>query len=340
MRHLVPVVCTSKLFDYLANKKFNVLDFEMSQELEVQRSYLEFMQFLYKGAYVTTDMTVDEVAQNRFALYLHKQSRLKISVQESARCNPFAVYFLDDEKEVCERREKSSGHYCMRFDDDEGASRLFQFQTESFNRYQTKSWSFVSNYCEPLHSLIICDPYLLTKMVDGSDRNDNLYSLLEELLAGCEHESPCITLLTTCIGFRENEDPKDDLQPARLRLIECWEAVKQKISNRIGDNLKLSLLLYSGNELHDRFIITNNLMIYSGYSFGSLINTIRQKPRKQTSWVAVRHAKMQNSRIAGKEKAHFATVQVFLQDIRTWMKMGSIEVFCEHDHVNRLFDEL
>jgi hypothetical protein len=205
---------------------------------------------------------------------------------------------------------------------------------EPFKRQQTKAWSFIDNYAEPLNSLIICDPYLIN--ADGP--NDNLYNILEGFLSGSIEGDVDVTFITTSKNFKIGDETWDQ---ANQRFLKHWEQQKMRLRNRLGDNLNFSVVLYKGAELHDRFLITNNLMVYSGFSFNSLIDHQTAAPKKQTSWMIVRHAKMQDSNIPNGEKTHFHTAVGFIEDINRWIKNGKAEVFTDTEtlYCNRLLTD-
>lgn len=333
---LIPIYCDQSFFDYLGSYSVNLIDFSEENLGEI-KTRTELLQFILKGAKVYCNIPIEEAEKttNPIIKYLIKAPNKRFDIHSESstqqiltqqHLSPYAIFFSNDEF-TCNQVETSYGHFCINIKKLQSLNRLFRFQTQPLRANDHLDWSFIRNFCYPLNSMIFCDPYLLSNDLQGKE---NLCDILQEFLLGSSHATVDITFITCNQPFINNEDPKETRWTlADERLENCWSSFRVHLRNRIGDNLNLSLINVPYKKLHDRFIITNNIMIYSGYGFGGIgfkDNRNNLKVKKQTSWSIINHAKMQESNMPEEEKTHFNTINYFIEDIKEWINIDRTKI--------------
>jgi hypothetical protein len=323
--NLLPAYCSYSFFEALAGQSnIDLLDFE---NLADSKNRIEISQLVFKGLDVSIDLDAEKInellekpeSSNQYIRFLIRNGRLrpkkdvfiKIRNNESNFVNDiicFSQFFVSNDYDgITNELEGSTGHLFNSINKSETYQRLSSFQVEPFKKGESKNWSFIKNYNVPHHSILIADPYLL-------ENTTSLAELVKEFAPIKLKLKYNITLVT------QNKK--------KLQSNDIIDKLKIQLNKTLKIDFNIELLIYSGEDFHDRYIITNNFMIYSGYGFGIIDN--RQKSKKQSSWIVMNHAKIQDSKIPGNEKPHYVTVMNFIEQIKNWItrkEIGSSVVF-------------
>ncbi len=238
--------------------------------------------------------------------------------------NPFTQFFLSNSfNHFTKKLEEENGCLIHHLNKPLTYQRLAKFSVELFKFKEVKNWSFVNQYKLPHHSIVIVDPHLFR-----DDENKHVVELIKNMINRDLKSTYYITLFVSKSSAGKQEDKASIIIPERVEWIES--KLKEEFKNKA---IKLEWVVYNGEEFHDRYIITNNTMIYSGYGF-DLINS-KGNAKKQTSWIMVNHAKIQDT-VNGNVKTHFNTAIAYLSRLKEWI--SNKEDYSSKEIINPLFN--
>jgi len=291
-------------------------------------SKLEIIKLIMNNAFVNIDMTKEEVVDllnkknhNLILNYIItvKGTRLvnyckdefkKINKEEFHNINKsaFAQFFLSSNfySNLANEIEAAGGHLIHTLKKIDSYTRINKLNIEVFNKSQSIDWSFLKNYSVPHHSIIIVDPYLL------SDKPKHIVQLVKNFVG---EKLDCKYFIT--LFFRD----KDHSVHKNLS-DKCEQIVKQRIEwlkNELAKEIirvqiELEWVIYNKNDFHDRYIITNNFMVYTGNSL-SWINEKNDNASNQTNWIVINNAHSTDS-----GKSHFHQVSKYIESLKKWEK--------------------
>ena len=321
---LLPTYCSYEFLETLASSKVDLMD---EANIEDNKSRLELAQLIFKGVYAKIDKSQEEINSlyNDSNCNPYLKSLLRSGVKRIAPAvegfksldakdqnlfksiSPFTQFFLANSKSLnASDFETNSGHLFYTLNNPNSYPRINRFQVESFKLNEPKPWSFINNYNAPHNSIVIVDPHLLK-----NEKNEHVIHLVKNLCPKKLKSKYWITLVTSKASVVRFPDKAGE------KLAERFKWIQDELAKALALDFEVELVIYSKEDFHDRYIITNNFMIYSGYGFDLINNSGRGK--KQTSWVAINHAKIQDSAIIGNEKPHYNTAMVFLSELKRWV---------------------
>lgn len=296
-------------------------------EKGINKSKAELIQLISKGLSITIDKTEDEIEcifkENPYIKKLIKDGRITtlapkvfdelVQKKFPNDLNPFTQFFLPNfSSKVTEEIEKEKGFLIHHIDRPETYQRLSQFKIETFKKGEEKDWSFIRNHTQPHHSIIIVDPFLLSK-----PQNNHVVEIIKNIL----NEQKLVDEYHVTLFVSKKSVKKEFQDKADEKIKERIDNLKERLYHELGKiKLVFEWVFYSGEDFHDRYIITNNFMIYSGYSFDLLRkeNKNVSKVKKQTSWIIVNHGKIQDVS-KGTVKTHYSTVISFINQLNEWV---------------------
>ena len=203
-----------------------------------------------------------------------------------------ALFFLDEQEEKCQKIEDEFGVVCISITAIWKANFLFSWYTETVrNKNRSADWSFLENYRHPHNAIILSDNYLFSRL---TSKNTNINSLKERIekdlmpiLKALLPKKLTVQKFQLVILFVQDEEEaferdkafkantKSTIHIDSLKVIEC--EIKRSIqvfydANHFPNQINLLLVkrFYQSNKAltHDRYILTNYLLINSGYGFG------------------------------------------------------------------------
>jgi len=335
MKLLPAYISYNFLEDLAKNSNINLLETYKSND---NKNKAELVQLVLNGLYAKVDKSSEEIAslrkQNNFnplfeylLLASGKQkveycpaefNTIKHGKLDSLIINPFTQFFLSNTIGNTEKMEKDYGILIHQMNRKESYKRLSTIQLETFKLRETKDWIFIHKYELPHHSILIADPHLLR-----NNQNVHVLRLLECLISTNLKSKYHITFFISSNSMKSNEKDKAGiLLPERVRWIKDNIEIKFKKLP-----FEIEYVVYDGEDFHDRFIITNNAMIYSGYGFDLISD--RNTVKKQTSWLFVNHGKIVEEK-NGTVRTHYDIVRNYLLQLKEWINRkqsySSIEI--------------
>ena len=206
----------------------------------------------------------------------------------------------DSYRGLIEGLEKQSG--CHHFSTSSNHECLFYDQIETFQNKSTfKDWGFAKRFLNPHHSIVIADPYLFTTS-DGSINS------IKELLGSLNMDSLNRDYHVTLIGKKI-----DNL--AKGIQIQKWIKELMTQFERKNINVNIESFIIANKDFHDRYIITNNSFIFSGYGIDIIKNN---KQTKESSWVAFKPFKQVISN-EDQKVFYVSIMKEKLSILRTWI---------------------
>lgn len=226
---------------------------------------------------------IEERRSNPYIKYLIKNSRIKSASDEfrllrtdyernipNIGNSAVMLYMLDELVEPLKNKlMAASGFHVFTAGSDH--MELFQEDIETFKKSTTKYWSFAKRFLSPHNAIVIADPYLFK----DHTRKSVLASFEQVVPVGLKKE-----YYVTLIG--SDQSRKSEL-PSKT-LIERWTNDLLDFLVRKGIKAKVEFHIYNKEEFHDRYIITNNIFIYSGYGMDILKNG--NNVQKDGIWIA------------------------------------------------------
>ena len=176
----------------------------------------------------------------------------------------------------------------------------FSHHILNFKPDQQIDWNIVAKQIEVHHSILVVDPYIF-----GQNGLIGLCKLLKKIAPQKLDKTYQITL----IG---KPDGKND---------QLERNVKNKLNEVLNTSYNLELFSINKEAFHDRYLFTNNVMIFSGYGF-DLTNT-KDQIKKDTTW----HIYQPFQRIDNKEFGY----QIMQQ------KLSLFHKWIDNKSQNRLF---
>ena len=163
------------------------------------------------------------------------------------------LFFIDRSEDFCIKVENTFGLVCSCPElMDKSIPRLFVFEIKSINKNgKVKSWDFLKNFRYPSNSAVVADNFILK---DEAIVHDNLFQIIQNILPLHLVSSYDLTILT-----REVKD-----------LDYMYNYINEYCLNSFPYKINLSICIADLGRLgfHDRDIITNNCLYYSGAGFG------------------------------------------------------------------------
>ncbi len=220
---------------------------------------------------------------------------------------PIAFLLLNNKSEKkLNQYIRYSGLHCLNINSD--LSILTEVKVKDFNKeIQYQNWDFAKPFLIPYHSIVIADPNLYKKETLDSVKNLLLNTLSITLKVKCT-----ITLIGKTRGRGIHEEPN--------RLLNNVDAFKADLlSSFKGNEPEIEHFFTDEEDFHDRYIITNNTSIFSGYGLDIIKNG---KVTKDSTWIAFKPFKRLN--IDGRRGALFYEVMLGkLKTFKTWIKEPS-----------------
>lgn len=308
--------------DYLksltANNRIDYMD---ENYTVVAQSKLNLLDFLLTGAVVKTDLSPDEIAHqfdNPFIKSLMKSGRLISAKNQfdsfkndinlgfiNAKIDLSTIFLFDGISiEQSTQLEEFHGYHFI--GDQNTLSNLFELKIQSFQRNQITNWQFAKSFLKPHNAIVIVDPYLF-KVATLSSILNIIKSVASSKLKG--------EYFISLIGSNKRRGLNDDDAFIKKQI----EKLKAEIQNSLpGVKLKLEYHFCNNEDFHDRYIITNNICIFSGYGFDIIKN---DKCIKETTWLAYKPYKRLEA--DGKTGVFFYKImQDKLKQIRKWIDKG------------------
>lgn len=281
-------------------------DFVNFENLNRAKYSIDLIDFLLYGCQVKTDLSEEEIELNFDDPYVKCLMKRGKIVSAKDQFNTFdknhGTFFFEKMDEqvplllmnsLTEVEEKSiedaQGLHCISSKDK--ISVLFEEKTKTFLNKNPTDWLFAKEFLHPHNAIVIADPYLYT-----NDTLSSLVSLLKSTVSKSLKKKYHITLL----GCSRRKGIKDDeafliknIVRSKLQLIESFPTL----------NINLDYHFYNGEEFHDRYIITNNTCIFSGYGLDIVKNGVS---KKDGTWLAFKPFKRLT--INGKEGVFFFSI--------------------------------
>ncbi len=256
------------------------IDFLNPDETINNQTRLKLVDLIFHGLTVYIDedhQKIDERIEaengNPLLKYLIKNSRIKYVPNNFSelRTEPMdlikkqqhSITFFGLSKNmngILNEYQNKSGHHFLTIQSD--ISQLFKETIKSFERDDKLSWTFASNLFEPHNCLIVADVYLFENL-------DCLYELLRQIINYKLEQPYILTLIGKSNNITELQ-VGNRIDTFRKRLIRFNIIVEYHICNR--------------PDFHDRYIISNNTCVFSGYGIDLIRNNT--KVVKESTWTA------------------------------------------------------
>jgi hypothetical protein len=305
--------------DFLQEITTKTFDLTDTTKLINSKTHLNLLDLVLNGLNVKVDSdnnTIRENINNPYIINLIKNNRIESRKDDfiKLRSNPdnyfseavkeIAIYFLNS---VPPDYQNKSGYFFLTPKDD--LSILFNEEFETFEKSSSKDWEFTKRYFEPHHSIVIADPYIFK-----SSSFEAIITLMFKIIPKQLKSTYHITFL----GSDENR--KNDL-PSFIQIKSQIEKLSGKLSKSL-QRIIVEFHVYNREEFHDRYVITNNVCIFSGHGFGMSKEENTAKLLKETLWIAYKPFKRVNEN--GLKNSFFYKVMLDrLKLINMWIKESS-----------------
>ncbi len=169
-----------------------------------------------------------------------------------------SVFFSISNQELCDKMSAEYGILMLNNDSILNSERYFDVVSETIEagNKSLNNWKFLEKFQHSHNSLCIVDNYLLK---DEDTIDLNLIPILNYLLPFTLKVPFHISIFT-----QKNRPLEQPLDFNKLKLV-----LNEKIKRLRPDNFQFTLGIFNSNsrDFHDRYIITNNLIIESGSGF-------------------------------------------------------------------------
>lgn len=298
---LLPIYIKYEFLNDLVNTKVNLIDIDALSE---NKSKIEIIQLILNGAIISIDKTIEEFealineSSNPILTYLltngngrrrlnfMKEDFDKISSENFSTISkePFTQFFLTNHYSgIADKIENENGSLVYTFNRANSIKRINQLNIDVFQNGDNVDWNFINKYSIPHHSIIIADPYLL------SENPNHISDLISKFIG---KDLKCKYHVTLFFRAKDHSVNKRYSDKCKEKVEERIELLKKKLDRISSPNIILEWVVYEGNDFHDRYIITNNFIIYTGNSFEWVG---KQQEGKNTNWIVVNHSKMNDN---------------------------------------------
>lgn len=270
--------------DKITTNKFSTID---TDDLNAEKTNIDIKLLISECLTIRTDVSKERIEEQRSNPYINKliKGNRIVSCEDDFKSirsdnnlfynnlDTLCLFLLSDSyKGLIERLEMQSGfhHYTT----SSNHENLFIDQVEPFRKDGTnKNWNFAKRFFFPHHSIVIADPFLFHKSEDGR-------SSINSFLDTISQRSLIRTYNITFIGSNGSYyNPR-----ITIKKIQSWiNEIKKNIFN--DSNITIQYFIVDQNEFHDRYIITNNSYLNSGYGIDIIIN---EKQTKDGKWEALK----------------------------------------------------
>jgi len=316
----IPAYCSLQFIEQITTR--NPIDFVSPERLSADRIHIDICDLILNGLSIKTDCSkekIDEkVSTNPCLKYLIKEFRIKpadndfkeLRLNENSFIESLSeatiLFFLTGSDMLINNYVQKSGRHF--FSLTSSFNVLFEEDIQTFDPNENMSWQFARRFFNPHHSLIIADPYLFKEVTRNA---------IEDLLLEVKPEKLKTEYHITLIGSDINK--KNDLPDKRQ--IETWENKISKILNRYIPAV-VEYHIFNNEEFHDRYLITNNACIFSGYGIDIIKN---ERVKKDGTWIAFRPFKRVN--VNGDNDVFFYKVmQKKLAMMKKWVEKSSNKI--------------
>lgn len=302
------------LEDLSRNINFDFNDVDNIQKL---RDNIDLAELLFNGATIKTNRNKEEIESafiNPFIKSLMKKGKIwpakeqfdLLGLQDgddffsAIKENVSFLLLNDTSLKKLRRFQDYHGYHCLSTDGD--ISVLFDEKIKTFKNDNFTDWQFAKEFMSPHNSIVVADPYLYKEATLNS---------LNELLVNIAPKRLKKTYHISLVGS-SNKQGMDNEE----YLIKNIEKLRSGLQGSMGIKLIFEYHFCNQAEFHDRYIITNNTCIFSGYGL-DILN--RGKTKKDGTWLAFKPFKRMN--INGERGVYFCKIMnEKLNLIGSWIK--------------------
>lgn len=219
-----------------------------------------------------------------------------------------AIYMIDgyDVKEweesgaliVASKGNELSAISSLKIDDEFESSVQYRIR-------DMKDWSEISNNCSPCTDIVIVDRYLFAQ--SEFDYDTNSFELIDRL-CGCVKDA----VVSITIFTQKNYKVGDQTIEINQKRIIC--KLKERLSNSIGCTPNVTIVTLPANEQHDRTIVTNYKMFFSGDSFKYFKNGDNVSLCSHGEWLVV--SSLHKPRNMKNAKAFMDDLQIIIDNAK------------------------
>jgi hypothetical protein len=314
----IPAYCSMSFLEQLScNATVDYLD---PSSIEENRQASNLIELINNGLKIKTNCTTEILnnkVDNPYIKALIKNNRIlsdaqafkKLQQNEKNFFSDFdeglALFLLSDNfKDIVKNLQEKSGFYFITSKSD--TSILFDEHVVQFKFKQNKDWKFAENIFAPHNAMIIADPYLFSSKTKPS--------LINFLTAIFPKKEMAVPYNLTLIGKDDNSLKKNEPQVSKNKK-ELVDIVKNKFMGKIS--VECHVCNSSLEEFHDRYLITNNAAVISGYGVDIIgkSNTVK----KAGKWVSKKP--FQKVNFNGSRNVFY--INILLQELETlkdWIK--------------------
>lgn len=288
----IPAYCSIDYLEEITRK--TLIDYMQPEKTLQGRTVFDLLELITEGLNIRTDCPPEKIEERRttnpYINFLIKGNRIKAAISEfqQLRTNEDEFFtsaekgvklFLLSETYVSRIKDyqDKSGYYFLTPSTDN--QLLFDEEIETFERSSQKTWAFAERFFNPHHSIVVADPYLY-KEVSRRSLKEMLEKILPKKLLTPYHIS--------LVGSDKNR--KNDLPDANN--ITEWAAGLRNWINTIVNTASFECHIYNKEDFHDRYIITNNTCIFSGYGLNIIKNN--HETQRDGTWLALKPFKRVN----------------------------------------------
>ncbi|OLY90710.1 hypothetical protein BUE76_01460 [Cnuella takakiae] len=283
--------------------------------------FLHLRDLVLNGVTIQTDVPkvqIDAQMDNPYFRHLVKNLRINANPQAFAemRSNeqaffarqPQSLYFLSAtySGEKLSQLCRQTGFYC--FGPKPEAGRMFQDRVQDLVGRDKTTWQFLEELLQPHNAMVIADPYLFTE-----NAVEACMKMVDSVVPRQQKCPYYLTLIGRSRGGSLNEIP---LSMIKSRVDKIRQAVTRILPHAVVE-------FHTANrpDFHDRLIITNNVMIYSGSGLDAIGRN--GEATKDSYWVAVSpYKRLSHNGVEG--TFGYKAIKNKLERFNNWIKQSEL----------------
>lgn len=264
--------------DYLTQVQTTAtVDFFDTAQNARMRANMQWVDLLRSGlkAIETTDS--DEAIEQCSAPLvkaLWRAGKIKPKLQHGKCMSPFHLHTCHEDAMQAKRKQRQSGEFHLQ--NSSADAHLFGQYMHHLDDKETQNWQFAKPAAEPHHCMVVADPYLFTpRGMQG------LLSMLREIAPTKLQKTYHLSL----IGKPHHaENAPNILLPDAIQ--DILADIQLELEGR-QLSVCLEQLYCTNGRFHDRYVITNNAIVFLGYGV-AVLAADEAAPHRESTWIAAR----------------------------------------------------
>lgn len=253
------------------------IDFFDEENTRLAKAQMQWFDLVAKGIKVIELDASDDAIENcnqPLIKHLFRNGRLRPQHNHGRFKTPFHLFaYIQDAKES-KRFQKQTGAFYISHSST--AENVFGQYLHHFDIREENTWEFATPVFAPHNSMVVADPYLYTR-----HGLEGLLAMMRCVVPKQLKQPYYIALIGK--PFQENF-ASNILRQGEIE--NYCESLQQELKS-YGLNIILEQFYCNQHKFHDRYIFTNNAIVFLGSGVSVLAHD-SGTPHKEGTWIAVR----------------------------------------------------